>query len=173
MRSLGPSPVRRNCIGEAVDLTGQRRVVDRLAVDGHQRDVVAVGMQQADDGVGGLAGGESGRRCCLPFGSLTPSVVSPPGQLRAGPDAIHRCFSLCPCGSALSARARSVGCWALGSHWPDHDVSVFARGENLDAIRSNGLRLIEPDGSELGGQRSAGIRLTSPTSACKTSSSSP
>jgi 2-dehydropantoate 2-reductase len=30
----------------------------------------------------------------------------------------------------------------------DHDVSVFARGENLDAIRSNGLRLIEPDGSE-------------------------
>jgi 2-dehydropantoate 2-reductase len=31
----------------------------------------------------------------------------------------------------------------------DHDVSVFARGENLDAIRSNGLRLIEPGGSEL------------------------
>jgi 2-dehydropantoate 2-reductase len=30
-----------------------------------------------------------------------------------------------------------------------HDVSVFARGENLDAIRSNGLRLIEPGGSEL------------------------
>ena len=31
----------------------------------------------------------------------------------------------------------------------DHDVSVLARGENLDAIRSNGLRLIEPGGSEL------------------------
>ena len=31
----------------------------------------------------------------------------------------------------------------------DQDVSVFARGENLDAIRSNGLRLIEPGGSEL------------------------
>ena len=31
----------------------------------------------------------------------------------------------------------------------DHDVSVFARGKNLDAIRSNGLRLIEPGGSEL------------------------
>jgi 2-dehydropantoate 2-reductase len=31
----------------------------------------------------------------------------------------------------------------------DQDVSVFARGENLEAIRSNGLRLIEPGGSEL------------------------
>ena len=30
-----------------------------------------------------------------------------------------------------------------------HDVSVFARGDNLDAIRSKGMRLVEPDGSEL------------------------
>ncbi|MEP7203618.1 MAG: 2-dehydropantoate 2-reductase [Ilumatobacteraceae bacterium] len=29
------------------------------------------------------------------------------------------------------------------------DVSVFARGDNLDAIRSQGWRLVEPDGSEL------------------------
>jgi 2-dehydropantoate 2-reductase len=29
------------------------------------------------------------------------------------------------------------------------DVSVFARGENLDAIRAHGMRLVEPDGAEL------------------------
>ncbi len=30
-----------------------------------------------------------------------------------------------------------------------HEVSVLARGDNLAAIRSNGLRLVEPDGSVL------------------------
>jgi 2-dehydropantoate 2-reductase len=30
-----------------------------------------------------------------------------------------------------------------------HDVSVLARGENLAAIRSNGLTLVEPDGSSV------------------------
>jgi len=30
-----------------------------------------------------------------------------------------------------------------------HDVSVLARGDNLEAIRSHGLKLVEPDGSML------------------------
>jgi 2-dehydropantoate 2-reductase len=30
-----------------------------------------------------------------------------------------------------------------------HDVSVLARGDNLDAIRSGGLKLVEPDGAVL------------------------
>ena len=30
-----------------------------------------------------------------------------------------------------------------------NDVSVLARGDSLDAIRSKGMRLVEPDGSEV------------------------
>ena len=43
-------------------------------------------------------------------------------------------------------------------------VSVLARGDNLAAIRSNGLRLVEPDGVVLVAPEVEAIRRAGPTS---------
>ena len=50
-------------------------------------------------------------------------------------------------------RERSAACWAFALALAGNDVSVLARGDNLAAIRSNGLTLVEPDGAVHRGTR--------------------